>query len=79
MASNTRKRTILREFETDVFNHKYTRCPKGIIIGSMDCKKCKNFIAKINDNVQGVSLVTNKKYNIFLTRGIVECSNITLK
>lgn len=67
-------KTILREFETDVANKKYSHCPKGVIIGSMDCKKCKHFIAKISDSVQGINPITNKKYNIFLAKGIVECS-----
>lgn len=70
-------KTILRAFKTDIYNKKYTRCPKGVIIGSKTCKECKNFVAKVCDNVQGISPITNKPYNIILTKGIVECSNVS--
>lgn len=72
-----KKKTVLLDFETDIFNKKYTRCSKGIIIGSRHCcRGCKHFVAKIFDSIQGVSPITGKQYSIDLAKGIVECSNV---
>lgn len=65
--------TILREFSTDVFFKRYTYCPKNIIIGSRECKKCKFFKEKVLDNIKTKNCISNKQTTIYLSKGIVEC------
>lgn len=69
MSTQRKKRiytSILREFETDVRNKKYTRCPLGTIIASDSCLQCKHCIEIIRYNEK-----TDKH---FINRGIVECA-----
>ena len=52
-------KTILREFRTDIKQKLYTRCERGHIIGSDQCRGCYRFIGKLQENEK-----TNGAYSI---------------
>ena len=59
--------TVLRLFRTDLKAKSYTRCERGYIVGSDQCRGCYRFVNKIIENEK-----RDGKYTLVST-GIVEC------
>lgn len=63
-------KTFLREFRSDARNKRYTKCERGHIIGSDNCRGCICFVDKIVENEK-----KDGKYTL-VSKGIVECVNL---
>lgn len=65
MSTKNKRHGHLIEFRTNVSKKEYTRCDRGIIVGSDTCKGCPFFISKVVYN--------NKVDKNFEVIGLVEC------
>lgn len=61
------KKTLLRYFQTDIKSKSYTKCERGHIIGSDQCRGCYRFINKVVENEKKDGRYTLK------VEGVVEC------
>lgn len=62
-------KTILKDFRSDIKNKEYTKCERGLIIGSDNCRGCIYFVDKIVENEK-----KDGRYTL-VSKGIVECAN----
>lgn len=60
-------KTTLRLFRSDIKNKSYTRCERGHIIGSDQCRGCYRFVNRIIENEK-----KDGRYTL-VSNGIVEC------